>query len=105
MSSAVGGAGAPSSSAIAADPNFNGVTLSSERRGRLWWQLQQTVCPTGIADSHIPFVQAQLVLLEKTVRRRVASFDSGAAATAAALKHVESIFSNRTVSFTSLNIK
>jgi len=96
MSSAVGGAGAPA----AADPNFNGVTLSSERRGRLWWQLQQTVCPTGIADSHIPFVQAQLVLLEKTVRRRIASFDS-----AAASKYVETIFSNRTISFTSLNIK
>jgi hypothetical protein len=100
---------APAAPAVAAEiSNFNNDNkLTPEARGRLWWQLEQMTCPVREADSHIPFVKSQLQLLYKTAVRTVESYRGKAteAQMATYQTHLDNIFRDRTVSFTSLNIK
>ena len=114
VASAAAGAGssAPSSasassasSAAAAYSNFEGNALSSETRGRLWWQLNQMTCPSREADTHIPFVKAQLNLLYKTAVKTIESYKDKATPEQMATyqEHLRTIFTGVQVSFTSLN--
>ncbi len=92
-------------SAAAAYSNFEGNGLSSETRGRLWWQLNQMTCPTREADSHIPFVKSQLMLLYKTAKKTIESYKDKADPEQMAIyrKHLINIFTGVEASFTSLN--
>ena len=87
--------------------NYKDDKLTKEARGRLMWQLNQMTCPTRTADSHIPFVKAQLKLLYDVARKTVNFYDGKAPAAAIALykTHLKNIFRDKIVSFTSLNIK
>ena len=86
-------------------PNFEGNALTPEARGRLWWQLKQMTCPIREADSHIPFVKAQLNLLYNTTVRTIESYRGKAteAQMAAYQKHLRTIFRGTVPSFTCLN--
>jgi hypothetical protein len=91
---------------------MNAARLSSESRGRLWWQLAQLSCPrNGSSDreseSHIPFVKAQLAILHRVARATVDSYRAAASEEDIKLYHryVRKIFSNNRVSLTALNIK
>jgi len=99
---------APEAEAVAVAapfPNFEGNALTSEARGRLWWQLNQMTCPIREADSHIPFVKAQLNLLYNTTVRTIESYNSKAteAQRATYQKHLRNIFRSAEPSFTCLN--
>ena len=105
-SSSSSSASSPSSgSSSAAYSNFEGNALSSETRGRLWWQLNQMTCPTREADSHIPFVKSQLMLLSKTAEKTIESYKGKATVEQMATyqEHLRNIFTGVTASFTSLN--
>ena len=71
------------------------------------WQLKQMTCPVREINSHLPFIKAQLKLLEDTARMTVESYRPRVPE--ALMKtyetHVTNIFKDTTVSFTSLNIK
>ena len=96
---------APSGSSVAAYSNFEGNGLSSETRGRLWWQLNQMTCPTREADSHIPFVKAQLNLLYKTAVKTVDSYTDKTTPDQMKIyqEYLRNIFTGVQASFTSLN--
>ena len=87
--------------------DYSGGKLKSETRRRLMWQLKQMTCPVREKDSHLPFIKAQLKLLEDTAHRTVESHRSGVTKAAIALykTHLKNIFRDAIVSFTSLNIK
>ena len=89
----------------ASSSNYKDDKLTKEARGRLMWQLNQMTCPTRTADSHIPFVKAQLKLLYDVARKTVNFYDGKAPAAAIYKTHLKNIFSDDNVSFTSLNIK
>ena len=91
--------------AVASSSNYKDDRLTKEARGRLMWQLNQMTCPTRTADSHIPFVKAQLKLLYDVARKTVNFYDGKAAEAAIYKTHLKNIFSDDKVSFTSLNIK
>ena len=86
---------------------MNAARLSSETRGRLWWQLAQLSCPRDKSKSHIPFVKAQLVLLHRVARATVDSYSELAEPDSIRRYHtiVHKIFRNKQVSLTALNIK
>lgn len=87
--------------------NYKDDKLTKEARGRLMWQLNQMTCPTRTADSHIPFVKAQLKLLRDVASKTVTFYDGKVpeASTALYRIHLKNIFSDDKVSITSLNIK
>jgi len=87
--------------------NYKDDRLTKEARGRLMWQLNQMTCPTRPANSHIPFIKAQLKLLYDVARKTVNFYDGKVpeAATALYKTHLKNIFRDKIVSFTSLNIK
>jgi len=68
------------------------------------WQLKQMTCPVREIDSHLPFIKAQLKLLEDTARMTVESYRPSASMKTYET-HLKNIFTDTTVSFTSLNIK
>ena len=71
------------------------------------WQLKQMTCPVREIHSHIPFIKAQLQLLENTALKTVESYRPRVpdASMKTYETHVTNIFKDTTVSFTSLNIK
>jgi hypothetical protein len=71
------------------------------------WQLNQMTCPTRTADSHIPFIKAQLKLLYDVASKTIKFYDGKVpeAATVVYKTHLKNIFRDKIVSFTSLNIK
>lgn len=97
----------PAANAVAASslPNFEGAALTREARGRLWWQLNQMTCPIREADSHVPFIKAQLNLLYNTTVRTIESYRGKAteAQLAAYQDHLRTIFRGAVPSFTCLN--
>ena len=87
--------------------NYKDDKLTKEARSRLMWQLNQMTCPTRTADSHIPFVKAQLKLLRDVARKTVKFYDGKVPEASMSIytTHLTNIFSDDNVSITSLNIK
>ena len=86
--------------------DYSGRKLKSDTRRRLMWQLNQMTCPIREINSHLPFIKAQLKLLEDTALMTVESYRSSPTADMDKYEtHLKNIFSDDNVSFTSLNIK
>lgn len=81
--------------------------LSTETRGRLWWQLAQMSCPISVAESHIPFIKSQLSLLYRVAQRTIDSYKGAAEIGEIRRYHnlVHKIFRRKETSFTALNVK